>query len=305
MRAPALVLLCVAAVAQPVQEPPSRDITKLLASEQASDLAWAAHLAAQSEAKQYVSDITRLLERERRTDDDRKVPLYALETLIQFEAEVPEKLLEPLAHEYFDFIAVLLRRDVPGHVALLLRLLDNATTERERWVWTRVLGSHPTPEYTVLLYRAWTVQATMQVQDTGAATLITSSGFQRDYGCEGAMFQNSTGKFPPRPAHFGGDLCIGSVVDTDEEGAWYFRKIVPGLAPPRGWLEYRDTEQVRREAGTLRLAAERYLDTLRTKLIASGFLPSTEATRPRVAYRIVDNRRDKSVPLPDVGGLLP
>jgi hypothetical protein len=112
--------LASALIAQPADKPADQWIR----SPEPVQQAWAAHWIAERKLTTLIPELLRVVESPETSADNNAAKFAALDTLIQLNAEVPLRDLEPLVDQFPTDVLILASRSTEDASALLLKLLD-------------------------------------------------------------------------------------------------------------------------------------------------------------------------------------
>jgi len=278
--------------AQPVTLSPQdaverKAVLERIFSPQASQQAWGAYLAANYQQRDFIPQIAELLK-----STNVNVRLVAMDALIRLQANVPEEILQRVEVDGFDPILILLSRDVNGHAAYLMSLLDRPLPDLD-WIATNsLLTSAPPKGFAGRLLKEWNLKLEILVQDSGAGI-----GGSYGSGC-GDVADIAAAGFPPvvrytlvTDARPGDTMMVGGVHPV------YYRNRDLGscgrtIERDQYRLDYlMSLEQVSRDDPEFelpRMPAFKWVDEARLRSDAAGYLSDVRAVLTRIKDRLME-----------------
>jgi hypothetical protein len=309
----------------PADSSEAQMVRELLASTDASRLAWGAQLAARYGRQEFVPDIRRLL-----GSNHSWVQANALDALIRLKAKVSAEDLIPLPPWFAD--AVIILAVANGHRDLLWSMLSALKKDDPLngavWVALNEMLQDGEPgNYWSILLREWTIHVVVYVTDTGHPGLLGASsggGFGGAcYDCDGAS------KFPPYVSYSltlwpePGDVVLntkphlvyyrrrmdhskanGSFIDRDDYRSDFVASAISPMTPKvQGHMSFEINWQTDQAySAEITEFRERTLagfrDTLGWMIKKTFLAPEDSALKPRIELRIEDQRSDKTHSLP-------
>lgn len=313
-------MLGTALLTQAQPAPENGDVATLLASPEASHLAWGAYLAGQRQEARYVPLIAPLLKHE-----NPDVQLAAADALILLKADVPDELLSAFSWDTLTPSLILAAKSPAEHRRFLLSLLDRNLGDI-KWVAVHgLLLRDPPPGYAARLLREWEPEVVVYVWEgpygsggrrgvggaTGTPVVRDRTGFpplkvyELSLGPAGrSETQLVEGPFPVAYRRQSDRTTVYDYIDlpTAKGTILYYLAGMKmptwsGNFPWKGELKYRE------EAGALLGQYRTSLNQLRQTLLERGLLTEQESKiEPRRRLVIQDQRLDRKIPLPALQG---
>lgn len=310
MKLVALALIAIVASAQsPEDAQEQRAVAARLGSSEPGEQSWGAYLAANYQQSTFAPSIVELLK-----SADYRVRLAAFDALIRLKADVPSDALAPLLQEHFDPVLILLARNERRNKVFLLDLLNRRL---EDWQWMAV-NSVLWADFDAsrLLFEQWTIEVEVSVRDQGRPIPRRPIGDTFGWRCEDRPAVAAPGFPPLRVYHveeFGdvGETLLGS----GPHAVYYETRSTPcpfrlarnrnryrsdflGSRPPSFVnLEWNGEGQFRSDIENFLKGINAEVKTARSRL---SFSDRDAVPDPDLRVRILDQRSDKTVPLPTI-----
>lgn len=295
------------------------EIRGMLASTEASQLAWGAYLAGDAGDRKFVASVIPLLRNE-----DPDVQLAAVDALIRIGVELPPETLQNLRIDGgLDPVLVLLSRNPIRYSGLLTSLLDQGLDTTEWVAVNSIRWKLRSPTWVSRLLRDWTIQIKVEVWDQPGYidgccswTMVSQKAPRNRTGFppiwryviyERTLMPGATTLIPdgPHPISFvrqheprqGGPL-----VNLNEHRRDYLQELA-SFSLPRSGVRFNWIDEAKYKSDTNELMAliRRCQTSLRQILRERGLLDARELTEsPQPEIRVEDQRIDKRVPLPSI-----
>lgn len=305
-------------LAQPV--PDNADVATLLASPEASRLAWGAYLAGQRQEARHVPLILPLLKHE-----NPDVQMAAADALILLKADVPDELLSAFTADTLDPAIILAAKEPRAHVGFLVRLLQRDLSP-EQWAAVHSLNAQSPPAgYAARLLREWEPEIRVRVwHPTEVFVCPPPNAYLQP-----PRFVWDRGEFPPMVVYL---LSLGEAsrdeiqlvggpvpvvyrrVNSERSGGGSLDRraargtilyYLAGMEEPRWFGSFRWTGELkyRKDVGSLLEQYRTSLNQLRQTLLQRGLLTEQESKiEPKHRLVIEDQRQVRKMPLPVVEG---